>query len=132
MKNLRLKKTNLRFYFILASKSNLNLTWCGDEYDVWFVLKFSDEYFAMAHGPSFPDDPFPYVNMSLNKFIKYNCGILLGILLVRIRARPAHVNALNNGDITMVDSGKASEAVFYVSIYFGTCYAYSVIKFDGI
>ena len=51
--------------------------------------------------------PFPaYANVSLNKFIKYNCEILLGIPVSCIRSDAAHVNTVDNGDVTVVGSGK--------------------------
>lgn len=43
---------------------------------------------------------------SLNKFIKYNCEILLGIQEPCIRSGAAHDNGANNGVLTVVASGK--------------------------
>lgn len=78
--------------------------------------------------PNFHADPFPYANDCLNKFIKYNCGILLRILPARIRGRQTHVNVKNNGDITVVDSGNASELVLY-GVYL---FADSIVNFDDL
>lgn len=69
----------------------------------------------MTHWSSLPSmqpsnflaDPFTvYANVSLNKFIKYNCEILLGIQVVCIRSDGTHVNTTNNGDVAVVVSGK--------------------------